>query len=150
MLKTLMQGLVVGAAVGAGLSVVSHGMANIEREALSVEVRCVREHSSELFDAFCGLNGIMKSKDEKQAFADLGKILNRLLTLENYIDKVPKARHWTTRAIDYKYKLRKALMFLKMRHPDKQAEEHFKVIREAADNACHNVRLQNDIHHETQ
>lgn len=150
MLKVVVQGLAIGAVVGAGLSVVSHGMSNIEREALSVEVRCVREHSSDLFDAFCGLNQLMTTQDEKKAFADLGKLLNRLLTLEKYIENVPKARHWTTRAIDYKYKLRKVIVFLKMRHPQKEAEVHFKAIREAADNACHNVRLQNEIFHETQ
>lgn len=148
MINTLVQGLFVGAVVGAGLSVVSHAMTNIEREALSVEVRCVREHSADLFEAFCSLNQLMKSKDEKSAFSDLGKILNRLLTLEKYMENVPKALQWTTRAIDYKYKLRKVLVFLKMQHPSETAETHFKVIREAADNACHNIRLQNAIFHE--
>lgn len=145
MIKTLVSGLFVGGLVGGAVTVVSEGMKNIDKEEKSFEVRAVREHSTELFDAFCGLNNTCKNTEEKKAFRDLRKTLNRLLTLERYIERVPKQRFWSTRAIDYKYQIRMQIMFLKRLHPDKETEEYFSTIREAASNACHNVRLANEI-----
>jgi hypothetical protein len=143
--KKLLGGIAVGGAVGGTLMFVSQSIENIECQAKSVEVRAIREHSPNLFEAVVAVNALCRTEDEKKAFADLSRTLNQLLTLENYIDKLPKSVKWTAKTIEFKHKIRRILVYLEARHANEEFAQIKKTILDAAGDSGYNARTDNYV-----
>lgn len=143
MLKAAINGLIIGGVTGVLLSVASKSMKTIEEQDRCVQIKSIKEHQNiELFDSFCYINNLCITPDMKQAFSDLAHTMNRLFTLEKYIRDIPKHRIWLGTAIEYTYQIKRILIYIKMRNTSAATEKHLKVIREAAANACHNIKLE--------